>query len=69
MMADEQPSVQRDLTYRNAISVLLADALSFRFALLEGVLVLELGPHRCWLIRLISRAGRVGRGDQGDGRR
>ena len=32
-------------TYRNTISVLLANTLSFSFALLEGVLVLELGSH------------------------
>ena len=32
-------------TYRNAISVLLADAVCFCLALLEGVLVLELGTH------------------------
>lgn len=45
--ADEQPSEHRDMTYRDAISVFLADTLSFRLALLEGVLVLELGPHGC----------------------
>lgn len=32
-------------TYRDAISVFLADALGFCFALLEGVFVLELGAH------------------------
>ena len=32
-------------TYRNAVVVLLADALSFGPALLEGVLVFELGTH------------------------
>ena len=32
-------------TYRDAISVLLADAVCFCLALLEGVLVLELGTH------------------------
>lgn len=31
--------------YRDAIGVLLSDALSFSLALLEGVLVLELGAH------------------------
>ena len=34
-----------DRTYRNAVSVLLADALSLGLSLLEGVLVLELGSH------------------------
>jgi hypothetical protein len=33
-------------TYRNAVVVLLANPLSFRLALLEGMLVLELGTHR-----------------------
>ena len=33
------------LTYRNPISVLLSDALSFSLALLERVLILELGTH------------------------
>lgn len=33
------------VTYRNAVRVLLADALSLGLALLEGVLVLELGSH------------------------
>lgn len=32
-------------TYGNAIRVLLTDALGLSFALLEGVLVLELGAH------------------------
>ena len=32
-------------TYRNAISVFLSDAFSFGLALLEGVLILELGTH------------------------
>ena len=32
-------------THGNAVCVLLADALSFRLALLEGMLVLELGSH------------------------
>ena len=32
-------------TYRNAVSVLLTDALSFGLALLKGMLVLELGAH------------------------
>ena len=32
-------------TYRNAVSVLLADTLSLSLALLEGVLVLKLGAH------------------------
>ena len=31
--------------YRNAISVFLTDALGLSFALLERVLVLELGTH------------------------
>jgi len=30
---------------RNAIGILLADALSFRLALLERMLIFELGPH------------------------
>jgi hypothetical protein len=33
------------VTYRNAIAVLLANALSLCLSLLEGVLVLELGTH------------------------
>jgi len=33
------------ITHRNAVSVLLTDALSFSLALFEGVLVLELGAH------------------------
>ena len=33
------------MTYRNAISVLLTNAFGFCLALLEGVLVLELGAH------------------------
>ena len=32
-------------TYRNPISVLLSDALSFSLALLKGMLILELGTH------------------------
>ena len=32
-------------TYGNAVIVLLANALGFGFALLERVLVLELGSH------------------------
>jgi hypothetical protein len=32
-------------THRNAVGVFLADALCFCLALLEGVLVLELGSH------------------------
>jgi len=32
-------------TYRNTVSVLLSDALGLGLALLEGVLVLELGSH------------------------
>ena len=32
-------------TYRNAISILLSNALGFCLALLEWVLVLELGTH------------------------
>lgn len=39
--------MQRELrqAYRDAVVVLLSDALSFGLALLEGVLVLELGTH------------------------
>ena len=33
------------VTYRDAVSVFLTDAFSFRLALLEGMLVLELGAH------------------------
>ncbi len=36
--------VSRD-TYWDTVCVLLTDTLSFGFALLEGVLVLELGTH------------------------
>jgi hypothetical protein len=36
---------ESDITYRNAISILLADALGLGLALLERVLVLELGSH------------------------
>lgn len=39
----EQPDTKK--TYRNAVSILLTDTLSFSLALLEGVLVLELGTH------------------------
>lgn len=35
-------------SYRNAVSVFLADTLSFCLALLEWVLVLELRSHGCW---------------------
>jgi hypothetical protein len=34
-----------DRTYRNAVGVLGSDALSFCLALLEWMLVLELGTH------------------------
>lgn len=34
------------MTYRNAVVVLLADALSFGLTLLEGMLILKLGTHR-----------------------
>jgi hypothetical protein len=33
------------MTYRDAITVLLTDALGLSLALLEGVLVLELASH------------------------
>lgn len=36
----------RERTYRDTIIVLLADALRLGLALLKGVLVLKLGPHR-----------------------
>ena len=36
---------ERAATYRNAIRVLLTDALGLGLALLERVLVLELGAH------------------------
>lgn len=32
-------------TYRNAVSILLANTFGFRLALLEGMFVLELGSH------------------------
>lgn len=32
-------------TYRNTVGILLADAFRLGLPLLEGVLVLELGPH------------------------
>ena len=32
-------------TYRDTVCVLLSDSLSFSLALLEGMLVLELGTH------------------------
>jgi len=32
-------------TYRNAVSIFLSNAVGFGFALLELVLVLELGSH------------------------
>lgn len=34
-------------TYRNAVRILLPDALGLSLALLEGMLVLELGSHVC----------------------
>ena len=33
------------VTYRNAVGILLTNAFGFCLALLEGVLVLELGTH------------------------
>lgn len=33
------------VTYRNTVGVLLSDTLCFSLALLEGVLILELGTH------------------------
>lgn len=45
------PTKERKKTYGNAISVFLANTLGLGLALLEGVLVLKLGPHRGWLIR------------------
>ncbi len=36
-----------DRTYGDAVGVLLANAFGFCLALLEGVLVLELGTHGC----------------------
>ena len=35
----------REVTHWNTVCVLLTDSLSFRLALLERVLVLELGTH------------------------
>lgn len=43
--AVEESPVDVGDTYRDAISILLADALSLSLALLERVLVLELGSH------------------------
>lgn len=37
--------VDGEEAYWDTVCVLLADAFSFGFALLEGVLVLELGAH------------------------
>jgi hypothetical protein len=34
-------------TYRDAVGILCSNTLSFCLALLEGVLVLELGTHGC----------------------
>lgn len=53
------------ITYRNAVGILLADTLSFGLALLEGVLVLELGAHSGgvayrdagWLVRSWASGG------------
>lgn len=36
---------EREITYRNAIGVLVADALGLGLALLKGMLVFELGTH------------------------
>ena len=36
------------VTYGDTVGILLADTLSFGLALLEGVLVLELGTHGCF---------------------
>ena len=35
----------QSMTYRNTVRILLSDTLSFSLALLERVLVLELGTH------------------------
>ena len=40
------------MAYRNAISVLLANAFGFRLPLLEGVLVLEFGAHCDQIVRV-----------------
>lgn len=43
---NQNPTItESEEAYRNAISVLLANAFSFCLALLEGMLVLELGTH------------------------
>lgn len=44
-MGNEESPVNVGSTYWDAISILLADALSLCLALLERVLVLELGSH------------------------
>lgn len=44
MERDREQTAKRS-TYRNAVRVLLANALGLSLALLEGVLVLELAAH------------------------
>jgi hypothetical protein len=56
-------------TYGDAVGVLLANALGFCLALLEGVLVLELGMHgweqeRVWGWRKLWSEQRSGGGRQ-----
>jgi hypothetical protein len=39
--------MRRKTAHRNTIGIFLTDAFSFGLALLEGMLVLELGAHGC----------------------
>lgn len=58
-------SVKREAskTYGNAVSILLADTLSFGLALLKRMLVLELGTHGDDVDEVLSRsAGEAGPG-------
>ncbi len=41
----ERIKMKGEKTYRNAVGILLSDALGLSLSLLEGVLVLELGSH------------------------
>lgn len=40
-----------EVSYRDTVSVLLSNSLGFSLALLEGMLVLELGAHGGYLLR------------------
>ena len=59
------PTQHMEVTYRNAIGVFLANAFGFCLALLEGMLVLELGTHigGCrWSLRIESVIENICRG-------